>query len=256
MTTWSDDVSAFNYVGVLTLFLVLGCVLQGAGLVMPGDGRVDAGTIRAYRRRYAVYSVPSSGMGTRVELIGSLTEDVELVRRGRDTALLRVRELTFGGREGERDSIILDRRSLAPLIWRTWSLAGTFSSGARFDGREVSYVGSDSSVALDTVLPRPGFLDGTETLLIPLLLTKVRATPLRVSTVGFDDMAQVFATNDVGLTLVRPTPPPAARDTVGLVVVRFGGSQYWINRGNGEVVQWEEPSGEGGFGLRFVLKGP
>jgi hypothetical protein len=46
------------------------------------------------------------------------------------------------------------------------------------------------------------------------------------------------------------------RDPAGIAVVKFGSLTFWVGKNTGETVQWEEPPGEGGFFLRFVLDDP
>lgn len=255
VSTRSTDFRALFGVGLMVL-ITLPCAPQDAGIVVPGDRRVDGTRVLPYHKQYQVYSVRSSAEArATVEATGTLTESVKLVPFRGDTALLYVRARNLGEPGRQVDTIILARHSLTPLVWRTWYPPGTYFGGATFDGRKVSYSGVNTGEPIDTVLPRLGFFEETETLLVPLLYSQMRVLPVRVSTVGFYDVEQFFTANEVTFDVVRPPPPPAVGDTVGIVVVRLGGTRYWLRRGSNEIVQWEEPPGEGGFGLRFVLKG-
>jgi len=232
------------------------CASQETGRIIPGDARVDASAVHAYTRNYSVYAVRSrESTEDSVELIGTLTETVTFTSIRGDTVLVLIRDLRYGGPSAERDSLTLRRHSLAPLTWRAWREDGMYLGGAAFQGRKVSYRGALPGQASDTILPRPAFFEGTETLLLASLpITQDLSAPLKVSMAGYYDIERLFTVYEATVGILRGAPAPVGGDSAAVVTLRFGSSTYWVRRNTRVTVQWEDPPGEGGFAMRFVLR--
>lgn len=231
---------------------------QDTTTIVPGDARVGGAKLQPYTRRYAVYATPSTqGSDGIVGHVGTLRETVELILLDGDTMVLQIREIDLGGRGVELDSITLDRHTLAPLVWRISQPGENYHGGVVFKGTKVSHFGVLANDSFDSLFPRPAFFEGTEPLLLPSLVgSPWLAAPVKVSMLGYDETEQLFTSDDATVRVVPSAPPMVKRDTAGIAVVSFGSLTFWVRKNSGETVEWEEPPGEGGFILRFVLVDP
>ncbi len=235
---------------------------QDTSALAPGNARVDGKRIRPYTYRYAVYQVPTSDAepGTRTGRVGTLIERVELSPLKGDTVIIQSRQTLLCAGDTSVDTLILDRRTLAPLAQRTtWNARyphrGHYRRGTNFHGDSLFHFGTIPEESIDKVLARPAFFEGTEALLLRALRDpRSVTTPFMVARLSYDETRPRFLQGDA-LVHVRDTVRSPVRTRSGNVwVLRFGGTTYWVTKDSLEVLEWEEPQGEGGFLYRFVFE--
>ena len=178
---WLDSIQ--RLVGLA--FLALFAANQQPSVLRPGDSRLDGSRIRPYTIHYGLFEV-DQGLDSTEEVtrVASITDRVQLIRVPHDSVILRIREEFWSAGDTSFDTLVLNRRTLAPIMDRqtSWNKGGGVNpvhEGFDFRGDTVAFLGQSPDFSLDTTLKDgPAFFYES----VPLILQALRDTTLLSTT--------------------------------------------------------------------------
>lgn len=250
--------------GTVLLSLSALCRAQDKSVLAPGDRRVDGRRIVQYARCYEVSEIHRDRQQLDSVIdIGDLEETVQFQVMSSDTSILQVRKLRLASYGVEVESLVVARRSLAPISlvrFQAPTAAVPYQEGFTsrgqlvVHGNRLSHTGVNSSQSVDTSLTSGAFLRGSESLLFEAMSSvRFLGTPLRASIADFDENQLIFEIYEDPIVF-RGTDRISAEEVDTVLRVQVGESTFWLDFDSHNPLQWDEPLEESRIIRRFRIK--